>query len=295
MIVTKKIKFCLDFSLLKDALKYSIPIMPHNLSTHIALFFSQIIIGDVASLGALGVYSIAAQFGNIADTIQGYVDSAYGPWLYEKLNNKDSDYKKSIRQAVNLLISVIGLFFIGIALFAQDYIFLFIEKSYLDAWKYVPLIVLVFAIKTIYYFYVEVLFFFKKASKKLFIATLSSSLVNIFISAILIPIYGIYGSIAADAIGMFVRVVIVVAISKQFEDIGLKIKDFILNFFIVTFFILLGILPSFINNSNQFSVINFLYKIFVVILYLAMLFFKNKKQIFNFIKKRDKKEGANPV
>lgn len=128
MSVTHTIKFCMDLKLLKDALKYSIPIMPHNLSTQIALFVSKLLISDVGSLADLGVYSVATQFGNIADTIQCYVDSAYGPWLYERLHNKENKYKKTIRQNVKLLIAVIGLFFVGISLFAQDYIVLFLQK-----------------------------------------------------------------------------------------------------------------------------------------------------------------------
>lgn len=285
MSVTKTIRFCLDFSLLKEALKYSIPIMPHNLSTQIALLISKVLIGGSSSLGALGIYSVAAQFGNIADTVQCYVDSAYGPWLYEKLKFKEQAYKKTIRKTVGLLTAVIGLFFIGIALFAQDYILLFVEKSYSDAWKYVPWIVLVFAIKTIYYFYVEVLFFYKKASQKLFIATLTSSLLNILLSAFFIPLFGVYGSIAADAISMLIRVGIVVIFSKQFDDVGLKVHDFVINFFTITIFIFGGLLLSYIKYGDSFSIVNFLYKIAVVVLYIVFLYVRYRKEISSFLEK----------
>lgn len=285
MSVNKTIRFCLDFSLLKDALKYSVPIMPHNLSTQIALLISKVLIGGSSSLGVLGVYSVAAQFGNIADTVQCYVDSAYGPWLYEKLKFKDQAYKQTIRKTVGLLTAVIGLFFVGIALFAQDYILLFVEKSYSNAWKYVPWIVLVFAIKTIYYFYVEVLFFYKKASRKLFVATLSSSLINIALSAFLIPLAGVYGSIAADAVSMLIRVGIVVIFSKQFDDVGLRVRDFIMNFVTIAIFIFAGLLLSYVKYGNEFSILNFTYKIGIVLLYLGVIYVRYRKEVSVFLKK----------
>ena len=294
MSVKHTIEFCIDFDLLKSALKYSIPIMPHNLSTNIAVFISKIFISGSGSLSDLGVYTVAAQFGNVADTIQCYVDSAYGPWLYEKLHNKENEFKTVIRNNINLLLSVIGLFFLGISLFAQDYIVLFIEKSYVDAWKYVPLIVTVFSIKTAYYFFVEVLFYFKDASRKLFWATITSSFVNIILSYFLIPIGGVYGSILADAISMLLRTAIVIAISKRYEDVGIRVRDFVKNFFIVEAFIVVGLFFSITKFQTTFSIVNFGYKIFVVTLYVVIALIHNKKTarmyIIGFKNKRKKKK-----
>lgn len=279
MSITHTIEICIDWKLLKPALKYSMPIMPHNLSTQIALLLSKIFISGSGSLSDLGLYSVASQFGNISDNIQGYVDSAYGPWLYEKLHAREEKFKTVIRSNVNLLISVIGLFFVGISLFAQDYIVLFIEESYVDAWKYVPLIVSVFAIKTAYYFFVEILFYFKDASRKLFWATLTSSFMNIVLSYFFIPMWNVYGSILADAIAMLLRTLIVIVISKQYEDVGLRIRDFIRNFLIVESFILVGLVFSITKYQTTFSILNFGYKILITILYVVVVLALNRKTV----------------
>lgn len=274
-----EIKFCLDLPLLKDALKYSVPIIPHNLATKIAVLISKILIGGTDSMGSLGVYSVAAQLGEIPDTLQTYVDRAYQPWLYEKLNAQETDFKKTIRSVVRMLIAVLGLLFVCIALFSQDYILLLVDRRYADAWKLVPLIVLVYAIKTIYYFYVEVLFYHKKAVKKLFIATLTSSLLNVFLSFFLIPAYGAMGSIAADAIAMLVRVAIVVLMSRQYENIGLLVRDFVVNFLMVAGFIAAGLLPSFLFFGNEFSILNLGYKTLVVLAFAAVILILHRKQL----------------
>ena len=284
MLLQKTICFCLDWHLLKGALKYSLPIMPHNLSTHIANLFSKVLIGGVASLASLGVYTVAAQFGTIADTVQTYIDQAYGPWLFEKLHAKETGYKKDIRKISNLLSSVVGLLHLGIALFAQDYILLLVDKAYVNAWSFVPWIVLVFSVKTMYYFYVEILFYYKKASRLLFIATLSGSLLNIVLAYLLIPAWSVYGSIAADAIAMAIRVTIIVVVSKRYEDIGLRVRDFLFNFLMVAIFIVGGLSLSIFKFKNTFSLLNFFFKIGVVFLYIAVVFLWYKKDIIPLVK-----------
>lgn len=292
----KEIRFCMDFSLLKGALKYSIPIMPHNLSTQIAQLVSNVLIGGTSALSNLGIYSVAAQFANIADTVQNYVDSAYGPWLYEKLHDQEQGYKNSIRQVVGLLIAVIGLFMLGIALFAQDYILLLVQKSYASAWRYVPWIVLVFAIKTMYYFYVEVLFYYKKASRMLFIATLTGSIVNVVLSAFMIPQWGVYGSIVADGVAMVIRVGIIVFISKRFDDVGLCFRDFVLNILVVAVFIFIGLSLSYFKYQDTFSLVNFVYKIGIVLLYIGVQGLVHRNVVKSFgkalLKKYAKDEGV---
>ncbi len=286
MSLHKMIKLCFDFQLLKAALKYSIPIMPHNLSTRIALLVSNALIGGTASLGLLGIYSVATQFGNMADTVHGYVSTAYGPWLYEKLNSKELSYKNNIRKVVNLLTSVIGLFFILLSLFSQDYIVLCVDNDFVDAWRYVPLIVASYAIKTIYYFYVEILFYNKSASKLLFTATLTSSLLNVVLSSILIPMIGVYGSIVSDAVAILVCNTIIILISRKYENVGLKVFDFIKNGGTTILFIFLGLALSYFVFGNTFNIYNLMYKIVIVLVYCLILLVRFKKEIKLFIYKR---------
>ena len=284
MICTKSIRFCLDFSLLKDALKYSIPIVPHDLSTRFALLISQILIGSTKSFSALGIYSVAAQFGSIADIIQVYVNNAYCPWLFEVLHSKEKGYKNMVSRIVPLLCCVMGFFFICISLFAHDYIVLFVDSSFVDAWRYIPLIVTVYSAKTAYYFYVSVILYYKEASKFLFIATFSGSLLNILLSYVFIPLYGAYGSIMADAISMLVRVLIIIIISKKYEDTGIRIKDFIFNFITILVFIYGGLSLSYIYFNDTFSIINLLFKFAVLAIYLGLVLVRYNELIIPYAK-----------
>lgn len=282
MIFTKTIDLCFHLDLLRDALKYSIPIIPHNISPHIALMVQKVLISNYCNLSVLGVYSVAAQFGSLADTVQIYVNQAYGPWLFEKLSLKSIN-RKEMDYVTSLLAKIIGGLFLMIALYSQDYIFLFIDDKYVSAWRYIPFIICVFLIKTIYYFYVNILFYHKNAARILFIATLTSSLFSIILAFLLIPNMGIIGAVVADCVSMIVQIVLVITISSRYEDIGLNLRVLILNILIVSIFIFIGYLPSLLHFGNVFNICNVILKTFVVVVYFLIVIIEYKQRIFNFI------------
>jgi len=164
-----------------------------------------------------------------------------------------------------------------IALFSQEAILLFTNESYYRAWTVVPLIIIPFSIKTMYYFYINVLLYHTNATKFIFIATLSSSMINILLSAIFIPILDMYGSALADLIAMVIRVGIIVALSIHFEDIGYKLSTFIFLILINVFFISAGLIFSYTTFMYEISWINIAYKIFVVMIYLTIAGIRLKK------------------
>lgn len=279
LIKDRTIKLGIDFKILKEVLQYSIPLIPHDLSTTISSLFSSIFINDSYSLSSLGLYSLACQFGDITDTVQSSVNTAFQPWFYSKMNEKNINNNEEIVELTYGLVWIYGAFFIGIAFFSQDVIILFLNNSYTLAWKIVPLIVISYSIKTIYYFYVNIMFYYKSASKYIFIATLSSSILNVILSAILIPPFSYYGSIMADIITMILRVSIVIAISKRFNEIGYKISRFARIIFIEFLFIVVGLIFSYTLYDEMFNFMNFIYKCFIYFIFLLFILFSQRKVI----------------
>ncbi|WP_050584877.1 lipopolysaccharide biosynthesis protein [Streptococcus suis] len=280
------ITWCLDLHLLKEALLFSIPIIPHNLSTYVAIFLSKLFISDVGNLEAVGLYTIASQFGSIADLVQTYVSNAYGPWLYEQMAMLNNSVKKNISTISEILSYTIGFFLLGIALFSHDYIVLLLDKVYASSWVYIPLIVFVFLIKMLYYLYVEILFYHKNASRLIFIATLTSSVVNIIISYYLVKHLGISGSIIADLISMIIRVVIVIAISKRYEDIGLKLPKLLYIIMVVVIFMVTGLYFTYTKYKFVFSYMDFGYRVFILLVYMIFVVYKFREEFKSWLKQK---------
>lgn len=219
--------FRIDWNLLRELIAYSAPLLPHNLSMQVSVLVSSALIGRCCSLSSLGLYSLANQFGQIADTIQTSVNTAYQPWFYRKLIDRKNGYKSEIREITNQLLSIYCFVFLGLALFSKEAIFLFASDGYRQAWIYVPIIVSVFTLKTPYYFFIDVLYFRKDKARLIFIASVASSLVNVAVTFWAVPAVGVIGSMLADVIATGVLTALVVVLSINSENVGYKSGPFI--------------------------------------------------------------------
>lgn len=274
-----QIKIGIEFPLLKKLLKYSVPLLPHNLSPHITAFVSRIFIGNIWSMASVGIYGLASQFGTIADVAQTSVNSAYQPWFYDQMLQRKDGYRRDIRKLCRVLLWAYGLLFIALSIFSKEIILVMANSAYAEAWKAIPLIVLTFVIKTPYYFYIDILLYYKNATKRIFIATLASAAVNIALTYVLVERYGLYGSIYADIIAMFIRIAIMYIISRKFNDAGIRFTDFISNFFIILPFAGLGLFLSYTGDEYSISMRNVLIKIMIVAAYCIIAFLVNRKSL----------------
>ncbi|WP_034377730.1 lipopolysaccharide biosynthesis protein, partial [Dehalobacter sp. UNSWDHB] len=132
------VTLCLDKKLLKEALKYSVPLMPHNLSTSIAGFTSRVFINNNGSLASVGLYSVASQFSVIIDTIQAAVNRAFSPWFYDIMNNGEN--KNEVISLSRFLLILYSLLYMGIGLFSQEVIILMTNEKYFMAWTAIPVL-----------------------------------------------------------------------------------------------------------------------------------------------------------
>lgn len=278
------ITFCLDKDILKESLQYSIPLMPHNLSTHIASLFSRVFINSSKTIAMVGLYSISSQFGNIIDLVQSSVNHAFAPWFYEIMNTCDKDSKQEITNFSDFLLVLYSLLYMLIGLFSQEVIILMTNDSYILAWTVIPIFVIAFSVKSMYYFYVNVLFYHKDASKKLFIATIAGSFADIMIAYITIPLYGMYGAAFSFLIAKVIVVAIVAFISKKYDDIGYKVTKMLKIIIPSLLFMGIGLYFSYTKYITEFSWRNFTFKLAILIVYLSYLYFANRKLI-NIFKK----------
>lgn len=278
------ISFCIDIGLLKAALKYSVPIMPHNLSTSIASFASRVFLNKSTALAAVGLYSVSMQFGAIIDMVQSSVYQAFTPWLYNLMSQEGEDKKKDIVVLSRFLLILYSLLYMGIGLFSPEVLMLMTTESYHMAWTVIPILVIAFSVKSIYYFYINILFYYKEASNKIFISTVTGSFADIILASILAKHYGMYGAALAFLVAKVIVVLLVVAMSKKYNDIGYKIVDMLKIIIPSLLFMGIGLCFSYTKFLVTFSWINLAYKITIFFVYLIYIYFTNKKTINNLIK-----------
>jgi len=272
-------KFCIDKSILLPALKYSIPLLPHNLSTTIAQLVSRIFINSSYTLVSVGLFNLGSQFGSLADIIQSSVNSAFTPWLYSRLKESSREKDEQLVSMTNCLMIFYGICFLGLAFFSQEAILVLTSESYHKGWTVVPIIVVSYTIKTTYYFYIGVMFYYTDLSKKIFWATCSAALINIVLSAIFIPHWDMYGSALADVLAMLLRTVIIVILARKRVSFGYRVRTFILFSICTIVFIGIGITPSYLYFPYEVSIVNIIFKIGMLLIYTTVICLYFRKDV----------------
>lgn len=276
----------LDRVILRQLVSYSAPLLPHNLSLQISVLVSGVLIKDHVSLGSLGLYSLANQFGAVADTMQTSVNTAYQPWFYRSLIGREDGYQERIRNLTSLLLWVYGFCFLCLAFFSKEAIFLLTNEHYHAAWIYVPAIVAVFALKSPYYFFIDVLYFLKNKTRLIFIASVTSSVVNVAVTFIAVPAIGVLGSVAADLCGTVVLTCIVVFLSVRSDRVGYEWWPFARYLLITLGMMAAIVVPDYLLNGDAISWFAFGIKVGCLGVYAILAAFVERKRIFAFVTAR---------
>lgn len=273
------VEWTVDLPILKETLKYSIPLMPHNLSTRIASWASRIFINSSGTRADVGLYSIAMNFGNIIDVIQVAVNKAFQPWFFEMMSKNDEESKKETVNLSYALLVFYSFIYMGIGLFSQEVVILMTNKSYMLAWTVIPILVVGFSIKSMYYFYVNIIMFHKEATNKLFIATIIGSFANIFLAYLLVPYYEMYGSAIAFVLAKIIITSIVIYMSRLYDDIGFSVIKMLCIIVPSLIFMVGGLYFSYTKCLTTFSLNNLFYKILILVAYTLFVYLTNRKVI----------------
>lgn len=278
--------FCIDRVMLKDMLRYSLPIVPHTMSYNISTFVTRVIINNKMSVSSLGLFSFASQFGGVSDIALNSVQSAFQPWMFERLNSRSGEGANMLLDVTKtsyLLMWIYGFIYIVIGSFSQEAILLMASPHYSSAWVYVPVMVFAVALKGPLYFYNNFLYYDKSKTYFIFVTTVVSSIINIAFTWLLVPVYGIFGSIIADIIALAVRLFIVIPVvyiqaKKVYSFTKLEALSLI-----PMFFMLLALFPSYLQITLSMGMI-ILYKMGIIMLYVGVVYFIYKKEIRLYLK-----------
>jgi O-antigen/teichoic acid export membrane protein len=273
--------FCLDWKLLRELLNYSLPLVPHSLSYNITFSATRVLINSKLSLSVLGLFSLASQFGYVSDIILNSFQSAFMPWFYDMMEYNNDISRERIRKATYSLMWIMGLIYILVGSFSQEAIYIMADREYWAAWRFVPVLVVSVALKAPLYFYTNFLYYDKSKTRFVFIATLVACILNITFTWLLIPYYGVYGSIIADIISMIIRVLIIVYLARKIsEGIYSFVKLGLLSM-VPVIFLAVAMLPSYIYFGEGLSITMILYKLLIIFVYIVIVLGLNKSLLNN--------------
>ena len=268
----------------RKALAYSLPLIPHNLATPLSNYAAKYILNISVSYAATGLYTIATQVNTILDMVQSAVHLAFRPWFNEQIEN-GVEGRKSIKEFALLAYTFFSIACVGIALFSQELIYVMTDTPYHEAWKVVPILAIGLNVTFVYYTHVLPIMYDIKASKYVFICSVSSCIINICVSAILIPLHGSYGAAGAYLVSKLYLSVITVIFSRRVRYVDFGLKTMVKQTAICLMFIVSGLLYSDWRNIVELDVINILIKLFVFSIAVMYFLLPYRNEILPFLKR----------
>lgn len=277
------IKFRFNRKIAVRAIRYSLPMIPHDLANTIGNYISKVILNVNISYAASGLYTISTQISSVMNLVQSAVNLAFRPWFNDQMK-EGIQGRKNIRQFSIVTFSIYSFVSIGIAYFSQEIIYILVSEEYYSAWKPVPLLLLALVISFIYYIHVLSIMYNLKASKYVAICSLTGCFVNILLSYLLVNRFNVFGIAIAKLASQIILATVTVIFSKSVEKVDFGLPTMIKQIIIVCFMMYLGLFLSYHFNICGINLINILYKIVLLFISGVIILGKYRKNILIQIK-----------
>ncbi|BFK23687.1 oligosaccharide flippase family protein [Massilimicrobiota timonensis] len=253
---------------IKVYLKYSIPLVPNSIMWWVMNASSKFFILYFLDLSANGIYAIAFK---IPTVISMFSQIFFQAWQISAVEEENSSSKSTYYSKIYNLFSIVMF---GISSFLlvvlKPLILNFFSQDYIDAWEYIPFLILAVVFSSFSSF-IGVNYIVSKKTSGVFTSSLIGAIANCIFNILLIPCIGLYGASIATLLSYFIMWIIRYRDTKK--QINIKINKFayLFNILIITFQIILLYIPF----SNNLIFVLFLFIILAVVdFYQIYLSFK---------------------
>lgn len=223
MLRRKYLVFAFDKQMFVKSIKYSLPILPHNLANDVNIYANKIIINNFLSYAMTGIYSLASQFASMVNLVQSSINLAFRPWFVEQMG-QGTQGRKQIKYMTEMIMALFCFIAVCVCVFSREIVILLASKQYFEAWSIIPLFVFVQLVTFIYYTHVQTLMYNIRISKFTSVCSICGLVTNVVVSLLLVKPLGVYGIALAQLAAKIVLSAIAVCMSNYAEkvDFGLK-------------------------------------------------------------------------
>ena len=193
-------KFTIKKEYVKESLQISLPMIPHLLAQVFLSSCDLLMIKNIVGESEAGIYSVAYTIANILYTISLQIFKPWSPWVYRRIENKETD---SIKENSKIVMHVVWILCIGLFTLAPELIKLFINAEYVEASVIVAPICLGIFFQMMYIFFYDVEYFHKK-NIQIAVFSIVTAVINIILNAIAIKIWGYQAAAYTTVISYFI-------------------------------------------------------------------------------------------
>lgn len=188
-------------NLMRDMLKFSLPMILNNVSWWIINSSDKMMIEYFMSAGDSGIYSVAAKMPSLIAAVTNIFNQA---WVISSVSEydttRDSSFFSNIFNAFN---AVIILFAAGIIFIIKPFMQIYVGPSFVSCWQYVPLLLLGSIFQS-YASFFGAIYTSAKRNVSVMMTTFLAAGINFVLNIILIKAMGIQGAVIATAVAYLV-------------------------------------------------------------------------------------------
>lgn len=282
IVLAVKAKGKIKTSYWKFALKFNLPLIPHYLSLFILNHMDRIMIAQMVSNAAAGIYTVAYTAASVIRIFWTAINASLIPWTYEQCEKKAF---KKINRITMMIISVYALICVMFMLFAPEIMFIMAKADYHEGINIIPPIMAGVFFSSLYYIFANVVYYYKKP-KFVMIASGVAAVVNLALNLIFIPIFGYFSAAYTTLICYLIQTLI---------DIWAMKKVVKTNFYNMKIIAMLsvGVISFSLISLALYQNIIIRYAVIIIGMAIAIRFLiKNKENlkalISNFTKQKNK-------
>ena len=223
MFVGSRLRICelfrIDSTLLKEMLKYSIPMIPTLLAWAINSYIDRYIIIGFLGIAASGLYSVAHKIPSLLTTVLAIFTQA---WQLSAIENHGDDEEEKFHSNVYHYydyVCVMGC--VLVIILAKPMASFLYSNDFFIAWQYVPLLT-VSALFSSHAGFLAAAFRASKKTSGLFWSVIIGSSCNLIANLILVPIYGIMGAAIATVLSFVIMWAIRLYLIKKIINIKVR-------------------------------------------------------------------------
>lgn len=182
----KKSKPKINLQYWKFGLKYSLPVVPHGISQMLLSQFDRIMIRNMVSDAAAGIYSLATNVKIIFTVITTSIAEVWNTWAFKELDQKNHS---AIRQRATQLATFFSILTVGLMAISPELIYILGGNEYNLA-KYVAIPVVIDGFILFIYELVSSGEYYMKKTTYIMYGTIAAAILNIILNYVFISEYG---------------------------------------------------------------------------------------------------------
>jgi O-antigen/teichoic acid export membrane protein len=200
-IIKKKGIFTINVQQIKEALRFSLPLLPGALSYLVISMFDRIILERYVSLSQLGIYSVASTLSLALNiVIQGFYRS-FEQKIFRDHNN--IEYLNKVDSWYKIYIAALYVPAFCVILFSREILLFFTSSQYFSASLYVPYLVIAVIVSGMNIF-MGTLLIADNRRRIISISSFTAAILSFAINLVFIKYYGVLGACVASILSFFI-------------------------------------------------------------------------------------------